>query len=135
MRRFAIAVTVLMGSILIPSLSRAQEAPTPQASHAVSNTAIDQVVQQRVYESDAQRQRILGLLQRADVRALAGTLGLDLRRAESAVAMLTGQQLDDAAAQAQRVDDALAGGQSVTISTTTIIIALLVLIVLILALR
>jgi hypothetical protein len=37
---------------------------------------------------------------------------LDFRRAESAVSTLEGQELTQLAAQAQRVESALAGGQS-----------------------
>jgi hypothetical protein len=63
-------------------------------------------------------------------------LGLDLRRAQAATSTLEGQELGDLAAQARRVDNALAGGQSkITVSTTLIIVALLVLILLIVALK
>jgi hypothetical protein len=69
------------------------------------------------------------------VRELAGKLGLDLKRAEVAVATLDDVELGVIAARARTVNDALAGGQStVTISTTVIIIGLLVLILLIVAL-
>jgi hypothetical protein len=89
-----------------------------------------------VAATEAERDRVLHLLRRSDVRTLAGDVGLDLRRAESAVSTLEGQELTQLATQAQRVEGALAGGQSnVTISTTMLIVGLLVLIVLILALK
>ena len=65
-----------------------------------------------------------------------GKYGVDIRRADSAVATMNGSELASVAAQARQADEALAGGAStVTISTTTIIIGLLVLILLIVALR
>ena len=73
-----------------------------------------------------------GLLERPEVQAVAGDIGLDLRRAQSAVSTLDAQQLSTIAAQASQVEQALAGGQSsITISTTLIIIGLLVLILIV----
>lgn len=135
MRTLAIGTILLLG-VLGPELSSAQTSQPPDQSHAASPAAISQALQERVADTDAQRERVRQLLQRPEVRALAGQIGLDLRQAESAVGTLEGQQLADAAAQAERMNSALAGGQSrITISTTFLIIALLLLIVLILALK
>ncbi len=135
MRTLAIVTTLFLG-IFGPQLSSAQTPSRPDPPHAASPAAISQALQERVAETAAQRERIQQLLQRPEMRALAGQIGLDLRPAESAVGALEGQQLADAAAQAERIDTALAGGQSrITISTTFLIIALLLLIVLILALK
>jgi hypothetical protein len=135
MRTLAIATTLLLG-VLSPAFSSAQTTPSADQPHAASPAAISQALQERVAQTDAQRDRVRQLLQRPEVRELAGQVGLDLRQAESAVGTLEGQQLADAAAQAERIENALAGGQSrITISTTFLIIALLLLIVLILALK
>ena len=105
-----------------------------QSAHAAPQSALDAAVQQHVSTPTADREMILKLLERDEVKEVAGKAGLDLRRATSAVATLDGQQLADAATQARQVEQALAGGQSrITISTTLIIIALLVLILLIVA--
>lgn len=105
-----------------------------QTSHAAPQSALDAALQQHVARSDADRESVLRLLDRPEVRALAGDLGLDLRRAERAVATLDRQELADLAAQAQQVERAMAGGQSrITLSTTTIIIALLIIILIIVA--
>jgi len=105
-----------------------------QTSHAAPQSALDAAVQDHVATGAADRETVLRLLERPDVQAVAGDIGLDLRRAQTAIATLDGQQLTDLAAQAQQVEQALAGGQSrVVISTTLIIIALLVLILLIVA--
>jgi len=105
-----------------------------QTSHAAPQSALDAAVQDHVAAGAADREAVLRLLERPEVQAVAGDIGLDLRRAETAIATLDGQQLTDLAAQAQQVERALAGGQStVVISTTVIIIALLVLILIIVA--
>ena len=107
-----------------------------QASHAAPQSALDAVVQAHVERSAADREMVQRLLERPEVQAVAGDIGVDLRRAQSAVSTLDGQQLSTIAAQAGQVDRALAGGQSsITISTTMIIIGLLVLILLIVALN
>jgi hypothetical protein len=106
-----------------------------QTSHAAPQSALDAAVQDHAARTAADRETVLRLLERPEVQAVAGDLGLDLRRAQTAIATLEGQQLTDLAAQAQQVEQALAGGQSrIVISTTLIIIALLVLILLIVAL-
>ena len=105
-----------------------------QTSHAAPQSILDAAVQDHVATTAADRETVLRLLERPEVQVVAGDIGLDLRRAQSAIATLEGQQLSDVAAQAQQVEKALAGGQSrVTISTTLIIIALLVLILIIVA--
>lgn len=107
-----------------------------QTSHAAPASALEAAVQEHVASSAADRETVVRLLARPDVQAIAGDLGIDLRGAESAVTTLDEATLAALASQAQRAEQALAGGQStITLSTTMIIIALLLLIVLILALK
>ena len=103
-------------------------------SHAAPTAAIDQALQRHVTSLDADRAVVQRLLARPDVKALAAEMGLDMRRAQTAVATLDGEQLSNLAAHARQAEQGLAGGQgSVRISTTLIIIALLVVILLIVA--
>jgi hypothetical protein len=103
-----------------------------QAAHAAPQSALDAALQQHVSTSTADRAMVLRLLERDEVKKVAGEAGFDLRRAAGAVATLEGQDLANAAAQARQVERALAGGQSsITISTTMIIIALLVIILIV----
>jgi hypothetical protein len=105
-----------------------------QTPHTAPQSVLDAAVQDHAADTTADREAVLRLLERPDVQAVAGDLGLDLRRAQSAIATLDGQQLSDLAAQARQAEQALAGGQSrIVISTTVIIIALLVLILIIVA--
>lgn len=105
---------------------------TPAAPAA----ALDAAVQEHVASRAADRDTVLRLLARPDVRAIAGDAGIDLRRAETAVATMDDTSLAEIAAQARQVEHGLAGGQSrVTISTTTIIIALLLVILIVVAVK
>ena len=123
-------------SILAILLMVVTLAPRAQAQNSVaSQSLLDAAVQQHVATIEADRAAVLRVLDHPDVKAVAGRLGVDLRTAAEAVSTLDGQDLQALAAQANQVDEALAGGQSrVVISTTVIIIALLVIILLIVAL-
>lgn len=127
-----------IASILVVVFSLVAVVPRAhaQASHTAPQSVLDAAAQDHVATSAADRETVLRLLERPEVQAIAGDVGLDLRRAQTAVTTLDGQQLTDLAAQARLVEKALAGGQStITMSTTTIIIGLLVLILLIIVLR
>jgi hypothetical protein len=129
MRTFVSALVVLFCILTVVPRADAQ------SSHAATSSAIDEALQQHVDSTDTDRALILRVLEEPAVRALAAELGVDIRRAQSAVTTLEGEPLTRLAAQAQQVDHALAGGQgSVTISYTLIIIGLLVLILLVLLL-
>jgi ferritin-like metal-binding protein YciE len=105
-----------------------------QSQHVAPQAVLDAAIQQHVDQTAAQRDTVLRMLDRDEVKAVAGRAGIDLTTAATAVASLKGEQLASAAAQAQQVEQALAGGAStVVISTTTIIIALLVIILLVVA--
>jgi hypothetical protein len=128
MRTLAWIVTVVFTVLTLAPSGHAQ------TSHAAPQSALDAALQQRVASEDADRAMVLRLLDRPEVQALAGDIGLELRRAKDAISTLSGPELTDLAAQAQQVERALEGGQSrITISTTLIIIALLVLILIIVA--
>ena len=106
-----------------------------QQRHVADQATLDQVVADHVRQTVGDREAIRRVLEIEQVRKLAEGVGLDLKRAETAVAMLDDADVGIIAAQARAVNDALVGGQStVTISTTAIIIGLLVLILLIVAL-
>ena len=104
-----------------------------QQTHVISQRALDQAVQQRVSQEQADREVIVSLLQRAEVREIASKAGLSIAKAEAAVSTLHGKDLALAAAQARQVQNNLAGGaNTIVISTTTIIIVLLIIILIVL---
>ena len=101
-------------------------------NHVIGRAALDKAVQQRVSQDQADRDAILSLLQRQEVRDIAAKAGLSIEKAQTAVTMLHGKDLQQAAQQARQAQDNHAGGAStIVISTTTIIIILLIIILIV----
>ena len=121
------SLAVCLAVLFMAPMAQAQE-------HVIGKSALDSAVQERVSREQADREAILSLLQRAEVREIAAKAGLSLDKAQAAVSTLQGTDLAQAAAQARQVQNDLAGGAStIVISTTTIIIVLLLVIIIILA--
>jgi cell division protein FtsL len=100
--------------------------------HVITRDVLDKAIQQRVNQEQADRETIVSLLQRSEVREIAAKAGLSLDKAQAAVSMLQGKDLQQAAQQARQVENDLAGGSTtVVISTTTIIIVLLIIILIV----
>ena len=125
MRMFRRFLAVCLALLIMAPAASAQD-------HVIGKAALDKAVQQRVSQEQADRDAILTLLQRQDVRDIAARAGLSIEKAETAVTMLHGKDLQQAAQQARQAQDNLAGGAStIVISTTTIIIVLLIVILII----
>lgn len=121
------SVAVCLTVLFLAPLASAQD-------HVIGTSTLDKAVQQRVTSEQADRDAILSLLQRAEVRDVAAKAGLSLDKAQTAVSTLQGRDLQQAASQARQVQNNLAGGASVVvISTTTIIIVLLIVLIVALA--
>ena len=119
-------VIILLAVMLAPSLAFAQaQAPTTSPLSAVAA--------EHAAKKQADRQTILSVLEREDVRQVAKNAGLPIDKAAAAVATLDGAELAQVASQAQQVNDALAGGQTITLSVWLIIIALLIIILVVVA--
>jgi hypothetical protein len=104
-----------------------------QQTHVINKTALDQAVQQRVSQDQADRDAIRNFLHRSEVKDVATQAGLSLQKAEAGVSTLQGDDLRQVAAQARAVDQQLAGGATtIVITTTTIIIILLVVLIIVL---
>ena len=103
-----------------------------QQTHVISQRALDQAVQQRVSQEQADRDALRSFLQNPAVKDVAAHAGLSIDKAGAAVSTLQGDELRQAAAQARAVTQQLAGGAStIVISTTTIIIVLLIILLII----
>lgn len=125
-----IAFLALAGSVLIGSPA----ALSGQEAHAVERDELERTMVDSDRSADERRSAIRSVLDHEAVRRTAEEHGVDLVRAKDAVATLEGEALARVATQAERVDRALAGGDStVVIGTTTLIIALLVLIIILVA--
>ena len=104
-----------------------------QQTHVVDPGSIDKALTAASEETLAKRQAILDALHQSEVQKVADRLGLDVARAEGAIATLDGVMLDQIAAQARMVNDAVTGGQTVRLNLLWVIIGLLVLILIIVA--
>ena len=126
-KRFALALlAVVVIAIGATGVSLAGELPR----HVVGENEIQARIDQQIGQADADRQAIQIMLQREDVRQIAGSAGLDLERASAAAAVLSGPALEDLAAQAREVNASLTGGDSkIVISATALIIILLIIII------
>ena len=108
-------------------------APAARAQQSVvGKSALEQAVQERVKQEQADREAIASLLRRAEVRQIAAKAGLSIEKAEAAVSTLQGDDLRDLASQARQAENDLAGGATVVITTTTIILILLIIIIIVL---
>lgn len=124
-------------TLLIVALSctpqLAQATATDDADHTVSTADLEAAVQTRVNDRDASRARIVDFLHRDEVRRVAEAAGLDVHRAEAAVATLSDEDLATASQATERAEKALAGGDAVVITRFGVIVILLVIIILLLA--
>jgi hypothetical protein len=103
-----------------------------QQTHVVNQRTLDQAVQQRVSQEQADRDALRTFLQNPAVKNVAAHAGLSLDRAQAGVSTLQGDELRQAASQARAVTDQLAGGaDTIVISTTTIIIILLIILLIV----
>jgi hypothetical protein len=102
-----------------------------QQTHVINKATLDQAVQQRVSQDEADREALRTFLASPMVQHVAAKAGLSVDKAGAAVSTLQGDDLHRAAAQARTVNQDLAGGATVVITTTTIIIILLVIILIV----
>ena len=115
-----ILATTLAVTLVAPAGAWAQQ------THVIKQSALDQAVQQRVSQDQADRETLRRFLQNPAVKGIAEKAGLPIDRALASVSTLQGDELRQAARQARTVNQDLAGGATVVITTTTIIIILLV---------
>jgi hypothetical protein len=120
MRVRTLAVWVTLSSFLVATPLRAQQ------QHVVDSSALQQAIVDARTTDAANRQTVERVLARPQVQQAADKLGLDIRRAESALKVMTSEELAKAAAQAKAVEMDLAGGDStITISLTALLIIIL----------
>lgn len=98
---------------------------------AVRSSDLDAALAASASQEDVAREQVKALLARDDVRAMAEAAGLDLRRADAAVATLDGEELQRVAQHAVAADEALAGGQAITISLAAAILIVILVILLV----
>ena len=120
-----VVAILLLPILLVGSPAFAQQA------RIVDSAAMSQALAGQADLERTQREVVRRVLDSADARELAARMGLSVERADSAVATLSGAELNTLAQQASAVDTTLAGGAStIVISTTTVILVLLIVILL-----
>ena len=84
MRSVRRSLAVILAALLVAPAAQAQ-------THVVGQKALTRAVQERVGQDQADRDAILALLARAEVRQIAEQAGLSLEKAQAAVSTLQGR--------------------------------------------
>lgn len=135
--RFATVLALVV--LCAPYSLTAQETPADDEdrsapAHVVTEDDLRAAATAEADRDAADRALLQRLLEREDVREIAGKAGLDVERAQEAVPQLDDEEVQRLAAMATDVEDQPAGGQTtITITSTAIIIALLVIILIMVA--
>jgi hypothetical protein len=105
--------------------------PALAGQHVAPPSVLRQAIVDQKAERAANQAAVKVVLERQATRDLATQLGLDLTRADRALANMSSEQLAQLAASARTVNMELAGGANVVIISTTTLLLILILIVLI----
>ena len=123
--RLAVIALVLSSALWsVPALA--------QARHVVAPSLLHQAIADQLTQDQQNRDALIGALRRPDVRRLADQLGLNVTRAEGAVAVLNSAELARMAAPLTAPGSELAGGADVVIiSLTTLLLVVIIVILLV----
>ena len=125
MRIRTTAVTLVVCSLLWCSSAMAQQ------RHIADPALMRQAIATQALTDQQNRDAVIGVLQRSEVRDLAARLGLNVTRAETAVSTLGSAELASLAEQARVAEAQLAGGsQTIVIGTTTLLLIIIIIILL-----
>lgn len=124
MRIKTLLVSVVASSLLVSAPAFAQQ-------HIVSPAAVRQALSDQASTDQQNREALTRVLTQTQVRELANRLGLDVTRAEHAVATLSGAELAGLADQARTADVQLAGGSNTVIISTTTLLLIIIIVILI----
>lgn len=119
------AVFFTLGALALTVPISAQEAVEDPAS------GIEAVLHERAGALESDRSAILRFLDRDDVATVAAERGLDLDHIRSGVETLSAGDLQDLNEDLRFMDDHLAGGDRIVLTSTTIIIILLIIILIV----
>jgi hypothetical protein len=100
-----------------------------QQRHVVDPAAMREAVARQAVTDQANRDLVLGVLHRPQVREIADRLGLSVTRAENAVSTLSSTELARVAESARTAEVQLAGGtDKIVLSLTTLLLIILIVI-------
>jgi len=129
MKKSIVTTMALMAMMMMGLMVNDAAADGASGRHVVNVDQVQARIDQQSAGEQASRDAIQTMLQRPEVRSLAGQAGLDITRASAAASILSGAELATMAAQANEINSDI-GGDSVVLTTTAIIIILLILILL-----
>jgi hypothetical protein len=102
-----------------------------QQRHIVSAGDMRQAITQQAQTQQQTRDSLRAVLKNSQVREVAGRLGLNVTKAEGAVATLSASELAQLAGPVRDLNANLAGGAStLVISTTTLLLVIIIVILL-----
>jgi hypothetical protein len=123
--RATVSAFLFFLSVLLSSPAFAQQ------RHVVSPADMRQAVAQQAQAHQQTRDALRTVLKNSQVREVANRLGLNVTRAEGAVATLTAAELEQLAGPARDLNANLAGGaNTIVISTTTLLLIIIIIILL-----
>jgi hypothetical protein len=130
MTRYGTFILTLFAATLISvGFAGSAWAGEPKAS-VVDDAQIQAQIDRKMGNEAADRQAVRDLLQRPEVRKIAGAAGLDIERANTAVDVLSGPELERVASSVHEINAGAGGVETVTLSVTAIVIILLLIIIL-----
>ena len=124
--RATVSAMLFLSSVLLSSPAFAQE------RHVVTPAAMRQAIVQQSQAQQQTRDALKAALGHSQVREVAQKLGLNVVRAESAIATLTTQELQQLAGPVRDLNANLAGGaNTIVISATTLLLIIIIVILLV----
>lgn len=102
-------------------------------ANVLSRDEVHGLVKDRSASVEADRSALRSFLARPEVGRVAESTGIDIGRAQSASAALSDEEIRRLAPRVKQAENALAGGETLVISSTVVIIGLLVLILILVA--
>lgn len=126
-------VNQIVTLFLIPAFLAVTSPAFAQQARVVDAAAMNQALADKAASENAQRDLVRRVLDRSDAREMAARMGLSVEQAGSAVAALSGAELNTLAQHASAVEaNGLAGGaNTVVISVTTLLLLLIIVILLV----
>ena len=116
---------------LLPLALLAASPAAAQQSPVVSAAELDAALSDQAAAVAADRAAVQATLARPQVAEVARSVGVDIEEGRPAASSLSGEALASAVTASRRVEQALAGGQMISINATTLIIVLLLVILLV----
>ena len=124
--RAAVSAFLFLFSVLLSSPAFAQQ------RHVVTPAEMRQALTQQAQTQQQTRDALRAVLGNSQVREAASRLGLNVAKAEGAIATLNAQELEQLAGPVRDLNATLAGGASpIVISTTTLLLIIIIIILLV----